>query len=415
MKTKILIILFALVCGNYIAQTSEQLTKEVEVFETVEENKRDVSVGAIVGPIKYLGEYASETNLGFGIVIEKHINPKFNMQYNVYSGKVGYTDSSDVVNNTTYFGLDAMFSANIIELIKDKEENSRFSPYLSLGLGVLNSKANHYVGDGQIDFSIPAAVGANFFVTRKLSVGVDINARYLFSDNFDNSLTSSINDIILTPSLTLKFLVGQKRVSKRVSKYKTISYNKPVEEEKTYEIYKEPEYDISAEPFVEVVVKTPERKVSNTNGDVASNWTSRDNSSNESEEDNNDKEDYVKEENNTDTDNGKVYDEIVNDDNLFYTIQVGSYPGKDVDLKRKKGMHQDYVLFNDDLNLYNYLYGMYGSRSEAESDAKRVSRKVRGCFVVAVYKGKRINKREADKMVAKNPNLINIEASKANY
>lgn len=430
MKKGLLTAVFLIFTLFGFSQNTEEVTKEVEVFETVEEDKRDVSVGVIAGPIKYLGEYASETEIGYGILIEKHYSPKFNMQYNIYKGSIGYTDSADIVQTTSYFGLDAMASINLIEAFANKEEVGRFSPYLSLGLGILNSKANHYIGNGQIDFSVPTAVGANFFASRKLSVGIDVSARYIFSDNLDNALTTAVSDLIITPGITLKYLVGQKRVTKRVSKYKSITYYKPVEEKKTYEKYVEPEYDVSYEPFVEVTVKDviPE---DNGNEGVTSNWTLDDtgdqevsdamqnNSSNDNVSDNT-SDNNTNETNENYTQDDEIGDnasasvsEITSSEHLFYTVQVGSYPDKDYDLVRKKGLKQDYVFYNKELKLYNYLYGMYGSREEAERDARRVNGKVRGAFVVAIYKDERLSKREADDLVEKDPSIVNIEATRS--
>lgn len=391
------------------SQNTEEVTKKVEVFETVEESKRNVSIGVFGGPIKYLGEYTSETEIGFGVVIEKHYNAKFNMQYNLFKGAIGYTDSSDREQLTDYFGFDAMASVNLVELIANKDNVGRVSPYLSLGLGLINSKAEHYIGRGQLDLSIPGAVGANFFITNKFSLGVDLNARYLFSDNLDNSLTSSVNDIILSPGITLKFLVSEKTESKRVSRMETVTYYKPIEEEKTYEKYVEPDSsDISYEPFVEINVKedapedlTPE----------ISNWTLPGSNKNQTSTTDNSG-DVVDSKNETTPESVM---EIKSSEFLFYTVQVGSYKVKNYDIKSVAGIQNDYIFFNKSLNLYNYLYGVYGSVKEAESMAAQLREKIPGAFVVALYKDKRYIKRDAIQLIQKNPSIINVEASKSEF
>lgn len=407
----------AATCYSALAQNFETVTKEIEVFETVEENKRDMSIGVIGGPIKYLGEYASETTIGYGVLIEKHYTPQFNIQFNFYKGSISYTDTSDLIQSTNYLGLDVMGSLNLVELFAKKDKVNRVSPYLSLGIGVVNSQASHYVGKGQIDFNIPMALGTNFFLNDKFSVGVDVNARYLFSDNFDNSLTTSISDLVVTPGITLKYLIGQKKVTNRVSVMKSITYNKPIEEKVSYEKYIDPTENISYEPFVEVSVK--DKIPENTNeGELSSSkWTSGDeNISNSSEENKNsnikNNEAYVEKdyfENQSTTTK-----EIMKDKHLFYTIQVGSYKDADYDFSRKIGFRPDYVFYNNELKLYNYLYGMYSNKEDALVDLNRVRNKVRGAFVVAIYNGVRLTNREAEKTIENNPSVVNLEESKKN-
>lgn len=413
---------------NY-AQQYREVEKEIEVYDVEIKKIRDQAVYLDLFPVRYIGEQASETNFGFGFGLQKFFSPMFNLKYGIKYGTVSFNDSMNNIKNTSFFGVEAHFNFYLIEAIQKKKEFNKFSPYLSFGLGAYASNAEHYNGQGQLDLAIPLAVGVDYQINENFMAGLNIGMGMLLSDQYDNVSTSAGGDITLTPGINFKYIFKNRTIENRIKRMKTIVVKEEIPEPKDYPIYKAQSEDISTEPFVEVKVKDmAEVNSDNTNntnpeGGKIGNWTYPDD--NKKTEENNKSTDKIgnwtepdkksTSDNNTwtreDNTNEKYPVLGENHKHVFFTIQIGSYQEINYSIERKKGIEPDFVVNNKAVGYYNHMVGFYASRQEAINALAEIKENEPRAYVTAIAFGKRVKIGEAERLIRKDPSLLNIQES----
>lgn len=403
MKKILLLLLLSGSCSMLFSQQFIEKEKQIEVLETTEITERKTSVGIAGGMVQYFGEQNSESSLDYGFLLRNHISPKFDITFNFHLGEMGYKDSLDMSQKTTYYGVNSLFKLNLIETFAKKEIPQKISPYIGAGIGLLISKAPHYEVTQYVDFYFPVAIGVDINVSEKFIVGVNATGRLLFSDEWDNTTSSSANDILFNPSLSLKYVFAQKKRKKQQYVTKTIKYKEEVAKKEDFGKYEEKKI----ESFIEVSVK--EIKDSNVVEGISSSNTTKTTDVNKISE-NISVESTTEEISSITESSSKV---ISSDPNyLFFTVQLGSYSTNDYVMK---GITQDFEFYNKELSKYNYCKGFFGSVEEANVALSEIKAKGKKGYVIAIYKDERLKTYSANKKVASGKARVDVEAAKQEY
>lgn len=173
-------------------------------------------LGGLVGGSKYIGDVGSTqafppTDLAFGGVFKWNRSPRHSFRLNALIMGISGDDSNakesrrvergyDFKNTLTEFSLGLEYTFWEFDLHTGKPQNT---PYLFLGVGYFghkslylnpeNSEIEEY--DTTWEFAIPMAVGYKFTVATKAVLGIEIGARYTFTDNLDgNNPTGRLED-----------------------------------------------------------------------------------------------------------------------------------------------------------------------------------------------------------------------------
>lgn len=127
MRLAILLVIPLLTFFNScISQEVKQ--KDIQVLESKEVTVRNVSFGVIGGAVMYYGEQPTDMTFDYGLVLRKHINPKFDIDFNLHYGETKYVvDSLDLSETIPYYGINSTFNVNLIEAFTNKKTYSKIS------------------------------------------------------------------------------------------------------------------------------------------------------------------------------------------------------------------------------------------------------------------------------------------------
>jgi OmpA-OmpF porin, OOP family len=198
-------------------------------------------IGFFIGNANYQGDLAEgeirfeETQVGYGGFFRYHVHPKIGIKFNVYNGTLSGNDA----NNPKLKGRGFEFKTNFTELSMNFEwspfprkkydaggefMSQRFVPYVSAGVGT--TLLNKVTGSSSVDPSIklpeqgtpgslicvPVGGGFKFFISDRLTVGVEGGYRTVFSDYLDGISTKANptrNDWYIVGGLTVSYLMGE--------------------------------------------------------------------------------------------------------------------------------------------------------------------------------------------------------------
>lgn len=186
MKT-IIVVLFALICGNLGAQTYE--------------------AGLLAGGLNNIGDvgrmnFISPSGLAFGGIFKWNKSKRYAWRGSLLYGKFEADDSKsdlssrqqrDFVMDNTVLEASAGLEFNFVEYNLHKL-GPAFTPYLYTGLTYFRY-GYYYFDAGQLQdinqkdgaFAIPMTVGVKARLYDIIIVGAEVGARYTFTDNLDAS------------------------------------------------------------------------------------------------------------------------------------------------------------------------------------------------------------------------------------
>jgi OmpA-OmpF porin, OOP family len=200
-------------------------------------------IGLFAGNANYQGDLAEgeirfeETQIGYGGFFRYHIHPKIGVKFNVYSGTLSGNDA----NNSKLKSRGFEFKTNFTELSINFEwspfprkkydaggefMSARFVPYVSAGVGttLLNkiTGADNNIADGKVVIPeegtpaslicVPVGGGFKFFISDRLTVGIEGGYRTVFSDYLDGiskNANPTRNDWYIVGGVTVSYLIGE--------------------------------------------------------------------------------------------------------------------------------------------------------------------------------------------------------------
>ena len=182
-SVRLLIILLFVISGNMVYSQQADNT----------------SIGGFVGTSYYNGDFNPDvpfTNLGraIGIIYRHHFNQrhilKYNFTYSVLNGKV----SDHFVPNPppggsfkkSAYDMAVQFEFNFFRYNELSTGKYDFTPYLSSGIFV--SAMFESFNPKNFILGIPVAIGINYNIKNRLTIGIEYGYRLSFSDEIDNTL-----------------------------------------------------------------------------------------------------------------------------------------------------------------------------------------------------------------------------------
>ncbi len=186
--SSVLFVFMALACPA-LAMSQAQASVETYKFD----------IGAGLGMSGYLGD-ANESNLyahpgvGVNASFRYLINTRWALRCLVTAASLSGT-TADMENvlpegkvydfNSWVYDLGARAEFNFFNygIGETYKHLSRFSPYLSLGLGVNMSKTD---GDNFVAMSLPMGLGVKFKLKPRINLGLEFSMTKVFGDNVDS-------------------------------------------------------------------------------------------------------------------------------------------------------------------------------------------------------------------------------------
>lgn len=379
--------------SSFVALAQEVKEKEIQVIEETEVKVRNVSFGILAGGVMYYGEEPTDLTFDYGVSLRKHINPKFDIDFNVHYGETKYVvDSLDLSESISYYGVNSTFNVNLIEAFTNKETYSLISPYVGSGIGLMSSRP--YKSNREfVFFYLPASAGININPSDRFIIGLHATGRFLLSDNWDNSKVTSAKDFLFYPSASLRYVFGLRNKTKRSKVNKTITYKENYTKSNgQYEKYNENEI----EPLIEISVREF-RDSSDVNSGVSTNNSGASNNSGSSNESST-----------TNTSNSSA-------NYLFYTVQIATFKTNNVNIEEGAGVKEDFQFYNTKTNRYNYCKGFYASVEDAQADLKEIKKKNPLAFVTAINNGEKIKLYFAKQRLNNGETKVDIDAAKSEY
>lgn len=169
------------------------------------------------GVTKYAGEFSDETTgLLFLLRGMYSVSPEFSVGLNAEIGNASFHRRARRTTGTTYgyqFKADnnvlreTPFEGFHILTAIDFFPRMYFNTYMLLGAGVTLYKPKDYLddavryrpkNDNLAAFTLPAGLGAEFFLTRNITVNAEFLFHYLFADNFDAFPSQEVRDKFLS-------------------------------------------------------------------------------------------------------------------------------------------------------------------------------------------------------------------------
>jgi hypothetical protein len=170
-------------------------------------------IGAFLGGSNYIGDvgktnYINPNKIAFGILYKWNKSPRHSYRFSYTQSSITANDADSEVkarelrgyqfkNSIKEFsaGLEFnFFDFNLHEALKMKT-----TPYVYSGISyfiynelyVLNGETKEDYQEGE--FAIPMVVGIKSKLTESLIIGLEVGARYTFTDNLDGSLPKNEN------------------------------------------------------------------------------------------------------------------------------------------------------------------------------------------------------------------------------
>jgi curli production assembly/transport component CsgG len=132
----------------------------------------------------YIGGYGNETdNSGIMLSLEQSVSPHFSVKLNLQRSTIGSENVfSKPVNNA-----DLLINGYLLP-------NFKFSPYVSLGGGVLAFDQKPSFSNGQFFPTAVAEAGIDYRISKRVGLRLGVNYRYLMKDGIDGVTVGRIND-----------------------------------------------------------------------------------------------------------------------------------------------------------------------------------------------------------------------------
>lgn len=177
--------------------------------------QRATEVGVFFGASNYQGDFAkspisfNETNLAYGLVYQRFIDPQWGVKGSLTFGKISGSDRN--LDPVILKDRDWSFQTNIAEIAGHFQFHPwgkarlnqvgrlqrHISPYASLGLGLAFAEAKLDVpaddlvrsrepDDRSVFFSVPVSAGIRYVMSEKLTINAEFGQRATFSDYLDN-------------------------------------------------------------------------------------------------------------------------------------------------------------------------------------------------------------------------------------
>ncbi len=174
-------------------------------------------VGAFLGGGNYIGDiggtyYVSPENLAFGLVYKWNRTTRYSLRANAMIMNIKKSDYSPL--DMARFNRRYRFENQVTEFSVGAEINyydfnlhgndKKIAPYLFLGVGFIRYNLFYhepntleYIGYGKgIEITLPAIVGLKANVSPYVVLGLEIGARYTFTDNLDGSAAETEDGLI---------------------------------------------------------------------------------------------------------------------------------------------------------------------------------------------------------------------------
>lgn len=168
-------------------------------------------IGVFLGGSNYIGDvgntrYINPNNLAYGFLYKWNLNTRYTFRASVNTTNLKGTDLR--TNDLNRFRRQYQFENNIKELVVGIEVNfvdfdllsvrRQFSPYIFVGLGYFQYELFYFSEDNSTipqvisygnrgDIILPFTVGVKSNITKKMTLGFEIGARYTLTDNIDGS------------------------------------------------------------------------------------------------------------------------------------------------------------------------------------------------------------------------------------
>jgi hypothetical protein len=209
--------------------TAMSLTAEAQINE----------LGIFAGGANYIGDvgptnYVAPNDLAVGIIYKWNRSPRHSWRASFMYGNISANDNDSEIPGRKQRGFE--FKNNVKELSAGLEFNFfdfnlhddhfKITPYVYSGLSYAWFN-ELYIQNGQGEedgnsssIAIPMTVGIKAHIAAKLVLGVEVGARYTFSDNLDGSNPDAAqrlhfgnlesNDWYVFSGLTLTYTFGEK-------------------------------------------------------------------------------------------------------------------------------------------------------------------------------------------------------------
>lgn len=197
---------FSKVLKDYNEELKE--AKETDVYGAKNDTERSrFSIMAHGDVLRYTGDYGPSANeLGFGAAVNFGISRNWNLQLNVSSAKLAAKN---------YFIRDVTISE--LNLQYKTLPLQRISPFFQIGGGVTSARNNSlFEFKGKKDRMINGGLGIEYAFTKRLGLNIAGQYNYFIKDDFDSSISGTVNDSFWKGSIGLSIYLGGK--FKKISK-----------------------------------------------------------------------------------------------------------------------------------------------------------------------------------------------------
>ena len=164
-------------------------------------------IGIVGGASNYIGDigrtsYIHPVHSALGVIYKWNKNTRYSYRFSLIYSKIDGNDERSELDYRLQRGF--KFVNNITEANVGFEFNFfdfdlhhldyQFTPYISTGISVFRYDSRYYVGktaslyeENAISYAIPMIFGIKTRISQRLVLGVELGARYTFTDNLDGS------------------------------------------------------------------------------------------------------------------------------------------------------------------------------------------------------------------------------------
>jgi len=142
-----------------------------------------------------------------GLRISNYISPSFDLSLGGTYGRHGYwEEGNDFLTNMTHVNLMAHYKLYNGKLLS---EDSRFKPFINLGVGLANYSAVDDRGEDGTNLTVPVGIGTKLGLSDAIDVFWMSNYGFNFGDEYDLNTIEDDNDGHLNHELGISFTLGK--------------------------------------------------------------------------------------------------------------------------------------------------------------------------------------------------------------